>query len=154
MADMDGGVGGTYGRHSWIPARKSDDSVSVDRHSERGSKTNGGAISAARSGRAMARNKSQNAGGCGGCKLSDAAEEANKLANTLALLLPEFPVRVVLPGSSPSCGGGFSGEALFSMDAIDDIASVDGGGAIGAAPVAAERGGAEGGGDELPDGFT
>ena len=123
---MAGGVGGTYGRQSWIPVLKSDDSVSVDRHRERGSKTNGGAISVARSGRAMARNKSQNAGGCGGCKLSDAAEEANKLANTVALvllivvlLLPEFPVRLVLSCASPISGGGFSGEA--EMDIIDSF---------------------------------
>lgn len=38
------------------------------------------------------------------------------------------------------------------MDAIDDIVSVDGGRATGTGAVPAGRGGAEGGGDELPDG--
>lgn len=113
MADMAGGVGGTYGRLSWIPAPKSDHSLWFDRHRESGSKTNGGVISASRSGRAMARNKSQNPGCCGGCKLSDAADEANKLANTVALLLLEVLGTVVLPGASSSGGGGFPGEAFF-----------------------------------------
>lgn len=122
MADIAGGD--AYGRRSWIPDPKSDDPMWVDRHKERGSKTNGGAISAGRTGWAMARNKSQNAGGRGGCKLSDAAEDENKLANTVALLLSmvvvvvlsELPVTAPLPSASPSSGGGFFGNSTTEME--------------------------------------
>lgn len=123
MADMAGCGGGAYGRRSWIPVPKSDDPLWVDRQRDRGSKTSGAAISAGRSGRVMARNKSLNAGGCGGCKLSDAAEEANKLANTVALVLPivvvlppELPERAILIGGSPNCGGRFSGESMADKE--------------------------------------
>ena len=84
-----------------------------------GSEDEGPARSAGCSGRPMALMRSVNAGVCD-CRLPDAVDEANKLANTLLLVPPllvelvlllQLPFRAVLAcGSSMICGE-FSGSS-------------------------------------------
>lgn len=95
-----------------------------------GSVDEGRASSVGGSGRAIARIKSVNAGVCGVCKLADAVEEANKLANTLQLVLPlllELVVLLQLPfkpvaaaGASSTIGWGFSGNTITKAKREED----------------------------------
>lgn len=104
MADMAGWGGGAYCLRSCPAVPKIEDPWLVDRPSEIGSIEEDGAKSAGCSGWAMARIKSVNAGGC---KFADVVEEANRLANTLLLVLPlllELELVLQLPFNPAAVG--------------------------------------------------
>lgn len=117
---MTGCGGGAYCPRSCPAAPKIEEPWLVERPSEIGSIEEDGAKSVGRSGRVIAWIKSVNAGCSGGCKLDDVVEEANKLANTLLLVLPlllELVVLLELPfsaaaGVSSNMRWGFSGNSV------------------------------------------
>ena len=120
VADMAGCGDGAYCRRSCPAVPKIDDPWLVERQREMGSVEEGRERSVGGSGRPIARIRSVNAGVWAVCKLADAVEEANRLANTLQLALPlllelvvlaQLPFRPVVAGASFTICGGFSGNS-------------------------------------------
>lgn len=124
VADMAGCGGGAYCLRSCPAFPNIEDPWLVERPREIGSIEEDGARSAGWSGRPMARIRSVNAGGWEGCKFADAVEEANKLANTLLLVLPlllelvmllELPFKPSSDGVSSKMRRGFSGNSATKV---------------------------------------
>lgn len=123
MADMAGCGGGAYCLRSCPAVPKIDEPWLVERPSEIGSIEEDGAKSVGCSGRAIAWIKSVKTGCCGGCKLVDVVEDANKLANTALVVLPlllelvvqlELPFSPVAGDTSSKIRWGFSVNSVIS----------------------------------------
>lgn len=115
MADI---AGCEYCLGSCPPLPNIDEPGLVERHKAIGSVDEEEPTSVGRSGGAMALIKSVSTGVWEGCKVADAVEEANKLANTLLLLVPvllelllllQLPFKAAERGASSTTCGEFSG---------------------------------------------